>query len=375
MKKLIFYLLVLFLALGMCTASALSITDESGSYAYELLEDNTAKITAYLGSESELLIPSELDGHTVTCLDSYAFFGCKSLTSVTIPDSVTRIDKFTFGDCTALTSITIPNSVTAVSSNPFFRCTSLTDIIISADHPTLKLVDGVLFDTTQNRLICYPCVLQADSYTIPDETEIIEHFAFAKCDALTSVVIPDSVKQIGRNPFMECTALTNISVSADHPTLAIINGVLFDKSTNSLICYPCAFQDTHYTIPDNVKTIGANAFCCASALTSITIPASVSDIEFGAFQFCTSLAKVTIPDGVTSIKRNAFYHCISLRQITIPESVNEIGGDIFEDCTNLSVIVIPDSVAEKYCKDYGMTFTRTKTMNQFVLDNSPTENP
>lgn len=35
----------------------------------------------------------------------YAFFGCTSLTSVTIPDSVTSIGRYAFEDCTNLTSI------------------------------------------------------------------------------------------------------------------------------------------------------------------------------------------------------------------------------------------------------------------------------
>ena len=43
-----------------------------------------------------------------------AFYGCKSLTSVTIPNSVTSIGKEAFWGCTSLTSVTIPNSVTSI---------------------------------------------------------------------------------------------------------------------------------------------------------------------------------------------------------------------------------------------------------------------
>ena len=34
-----------------------------GDYAYQLLEDGSARITAYTGDATELAVPAELDGH------------------------------------------------------------------------------------------------------------------------------------------------------------------------------------------------------------------------------------------------------------------------------------------------------------------------
>ena len=45
------------------------------------------------------------------------FFGCTSLTNITIPDSVTNIGYCAFTDCASLTSITIPNSVEEIGRN------------------------------------------------------------------------------------------------------------------------------------------------------------------------------------------------------------------------------------------------------------------
>ena len=50
-----------------------------------------------------------------------AFASCTSLTSVTIPDSVTSIGDAAFSDCTSLTSVTIPDSVTSIGSNASVR--------------------------------------------------------------------------------------------------------------------------------------------------------------------------------------------------------------------------------------------------------------
>ena len=63
-------------------------------------------------------------------VDSRAFGGCVSLTSVKIPEGATRIPGQMFRTCSALTSVTIPASVISIGVEAFLR-TGLTSVTIN----------------------------------------------------------------------------------------------------------------------------------------------------------------------------------------------------------------------------------------------------
>ena len=376
-------------------------TYTSGDYEYKLLNDDTAMITDYTGKAQNLIIANKLNSHSVTAIQSNAFFKCESLTSVTIPDGVTAIGNWAFYGCTNLASITIPDSVTSVGDNPFKFCSKLKEIVVSPDHPTLAIIDSVLFEKSTKTLVYYPSTLPEKNYVIPNGISVIGNDAFANCANLTSITIPDTVTSIGDNAFSCCFGLTSITIpdsvthigvnpfdhcdiriviSPDHPTLAIIDRVLFEKNSQTLICYPSALTAKSYKVPDNVTVIGDYAFDSCEKLTSVTIPDSVTAIGDFAFSFCGSLASINIPNSVTSIGESAFlfdysltsitipdsvtiigssavYGCNSLTSAVIPASVTSIGEDAFSNCPNLTVTVTRDSYAAQWCKDNGVPYT------------------
>lgn len=79
-----------------------------------------SKLLEYKGNDADVIIP---DG--VTSIEAYAFYGCKSLTSIKIPDSVTEIGKDAFEYCANLKSVTFPDGVTKIGEDAFYGCEKL----------------------------------------------------------------------------------------------------------------------------------------------------------------------------------------------------------------------------------------------------------
>jgi beta-lactam-binding protein with PASTA domain len=276
-------------------------------YTYSVNNGN-ATITDFDNSyNGSVIIPEKLGGYPVTSIGDRAFEYCKSLTSVTIPNSVTSIGNSAFSDCTRLTSVTISNSVTSIGNNAFYNCTRLTSV------------------------------------TLGNSVTSIGDRAFDNCLSLISVTIPDSVTSIGSCAFLRCPSLTGIWVDKNNPVYSSdANGILYNKNKTELIAVHGSL--TSVTIPNSVTSIGDEAFAGCGRLTSVAIGNSVTSIGEGAFGYCENLASVTIPNSVTSIGDWAFMDCTSLTSVTIPNSVTSIGNNAFSDCTSLKTVYFQSEV-------------------------------
>lgn len=241
-------------------------------------------------------------------IDNKAFVSCRLLKEVTIPDTVTGIGDSAFYDCESLLHLDLPDSIVSVGDDAFSWCTSLANITLSN---SLTDIGNYAF---------YNCK-SLQSISLPNSVRNIGDGAFSWCGSLKSVTIPDSIIEIGSNPFSYCATLTEISVSSDS-NFAVISGVLFEKNNKRLICYPYAYSDSTYVIPEGIMTIGEEAFS-GCQLSTIVLPESMASIEDNAFSYCNSLDDLNIPFSVANIADNAFVECNTLTLIVNQSSYAE----------------------------------------------------
>lgn len=95
-----------------------------------------------------------------------------------------------------------------------------------------------------------------------------------------------------------------------------------------------ASDDDLFPIPGNTYTftvtdIQNRAFSGFSDLKSVNLPENMCSIGYEAFYNCSSLEKIKIPNGVTKLDY-VFNNCASLKQVIIPPSVTEITNDFYE---------------------------------------------
>lgn len=231
----------------------------------------------------------------MTVIENGTFSGCSNLTEIVIPDAVTEIRKGAFSGCTNLKSLKLPSGLVRIGKSAFSGCTAL------------------------------------ESITIPDTVKTVEDDAFKDCTSLSEVSIPDTIENFGLDVF------TNSPYIKKNFGDFVIMGGFLSKYLGT---------QKDITIPDNVTTIGENAFAEAYHVETIVIPNTVKTIAnklLGTIYTWgdnpkPQLKKVIIGNGVTSIGDEAFANCEKLEDVEFGTSLASIGQKAFEGCKELKCI-------------------------------------
>lgn len=148
-----------------------------GDYVYTVTDGNVT-IEDYLGTDTEIVIPSTIAGKPVTEIGPMSFWMDDNMTSVVIPEGVTTIGKQAFNGNDNLANIKLPSTLKTVGERAFWG-TAITEL------------------------------------NVPEGVTSIGREAFNSCKELSSVTLPESLTYIGPNAFNSCPSLNEIRLPSN----------------------------------------------------------------------------------------------------------------------------------------------------------------
>ena len=237
-----------------------SLANESGMV---IIRDT---LYGYYGDDEEIVVPEG-----VIVLGAYAF-SKRTISQITLPESVKHIDSNCFEKCKKLEKVILPAGLISIGIEAFRECVNL------------------------------------DEITLPSKLQLIELNAFSDCKKLSVVEIPPHVTEIKEYAFSGCNRLKSIHF----------------QDREGLICVGKYLDGTDIMLPsgwlENDKIKVLNGMSCVK---SISLPDYIEEISTNAFSRCRNLLAATLPANLKRIPNfnewySPFSKCEKLRYVVIP---------------------------------------------------------
>ena len=175
-----------------CTVTA---SDPYADFSF-ILSGNGYALTGYSGTDTEVTVPAEYMGKSVTIINSRAFYDCSFITKISLPNTIKEIGNSAFGYCTALKTIEIPACFRILDS-VFIGCTSLEEV---------TLPDGLI--SIGNNL--FTNCNSLNKVTILSGN--VARYAFADCANLEEIIVGENVSSVAQGAFEDCTSLQYLTL-------------------------------------------------------------------------------------------------------------------------------------------------------------------
>lgn len=273
----------------------------SGDYTY-VKESNGktsyAVLTSYRGSETNLVIPEELDGLQVKAI-SQGFEKNLKIKSIILSKNIAPA-KETHRDLEVLNEIE-----------------TLEEIRVAKDNLSYQAQDGVLYSKDKKQLFSYPKSKKSETYNMPASVKKVEEF----------------------NALINLKYLKNLTLSKNLSVTPSCN----DSSIESV------------TIPGQIGGIDESSFENCNKLNKVTITKGLRFINDYAFFECKALKEIKLPEGLQSIGVGVFYRT-GIKQLTIPGSVVKI------DVIDKSIKLSKPSYLKKFKRDSGAIYYEARAI-------------
>lgn len=250
-----------------------------------------------------------------------AFYQCKNLKKVTIPETVEYIGGGAFYGCSNIWSLTY-NAINA-------ECKRL----MESNMPLEKIVIGDKVRRLPNGIFSGR---EFTEVTLPACLERIDESAFYGCKNLTTINLSDSIRYIGDDAFYGCSSLKNI----------------------------------HW--PLRLTTIGSKAFR-QTALETISLPEGVTSVGDGAFYICPFAKTVYIPS-TANVEGDIIYYfelkegvnCVITCMSPIPHPQAKYWNNWNK---GVAAIKVPAELVEQYKVQFPAIADKVMAINQVgVMD-------
>ena len=283
--------------------SSSAVAEQTGTYndfSYSI-NGTDVTITGYTGTETEIEIPSEINGCPVTSIGDSAFEKSE-LINIEIPDSVISLGKYAFYACENIEEIVLPDNIEVIPGSCFISLTKLKKVKLPAN---LKTIGAYAF---------YMCG-NIEEIVLPDNIEVISEGCFRGLTKLKKLKLPANLKKIEAHAFNHCASLSEIE------------------------------------IPDKVTTIETKAFFDCTKIKSVTLPKGIQEIGGAAFGIYI-VDQVYFETGKVKEFKIAGYRG------TAAEEYANYYGFIFEDLTYIpmgdvnldeDVSVLDVTMLQRYC--------------------------
>lgn len=247
-----------------------------------------------------------------------AFYQCKNLKKVTIPETVEYIGGGAFYGCSNIWSLTY-NAINAECERLMESNIPLEKIVIG--DKVRRLPRGI-FSGREFTEVALPACL-----------ERIDESAFRGCENLTTINLSDSIRYIGYDAFYGCSSLKNI----------------------------------HW--PLRLTTIGSRAFR-QTALETISLPEGVTSVGDGAFYICPFAKTVYIPS-TANVEGDINYYfeleegvnCVITCMSPIPHPDAKLWNK------GVAAIKVPAELVEQYKAQFPDIADKVMAVNQVgVMD-------
>lgn len=295
---------------------AASATGTHGSLTYSIVPDGnggsitiTACDTAAAGV---VVIPSTIDGISVTTIGNMAFKSCKAMTGVVIPEGVTTIGVYAFYVCSNLTTVTLPGSLVTVVNGAFQGCNKLATVYYNGDNK-----DGITIEANNTKLT-------GATWNVGN-TCANGHTYSSGCD-------------------VDCNACGLVR-EAPHEYVGAYDTHCGGCGEERVIEATTGTYGplTYTVVPDEKGGVITITKCDTTVTGEVVIPgtiegATVKVIAQTAFKGCKQMTSVVIGEGVTTIEQWAFYYCSAVTSVTLPASLTTVANEAFIGCNKLATV-------------------------------------